>query len=234
MLETVYAVDGILLEVKKIIFLTLGALLIFSSAYLLGRSQASTEKKNNYDLLAKRLFIESPNDPIVNFALLRDKIRTYNTEHDLSGSIYFEYLPTGTSIRVEGDTELVAASLMKIPVVMELYRAAELGRISLDNTVELKEEWLDSRYGTLYQKGAGYSISMRDAARLALEESDNTALAAIGFTASKLLSQEENSIAALDVSFSRDSNKEILISARSYSSFLKCLYFSCYLTHDHS
>lgn len=204
------------------------------SSFLFGRSTVNTQISEKYPLLARRVLLDNPNDAIVNFSSLRESIATYMIENSINGSVYFEYLPTGTSIRVAGDAELVAASLMKIPVVMDLYKAAELGRIDLDSTVELKEEWLDSRYGKLYLKGAGYKISYREAAKLAMTDSDNTAYAAILFNTNKLLSLDENSISASDVSFSRDSTSEILISARSYTSFLKCLYFGCFVNFDHS
>jgi len=207
---------------------------LVASSFLLGRSTAVVSEDIQFPLLARRILVENPNDSIVNFAPLRESIENYMTTNNLTGSIYFEYLPTGTSIRVTGDSGLVAASLMKIPVVMDLYKAHELGRINIDDLVTLKEEWLDTRYGELYKKGAGYQISFREAARLAMSESDNTAYAAILYSTNKLLSLEENSISAADVSFGRDDKREIVISARSYTSFLKCLYFGCFLNYDHS
>lgn len=191
-----------------------------------------TEQENQkaYPLLAKRLFVENPNDTIVNFSELRKTLSAYMQNNNLQGSLYFEYLPTGTSVRVQGDDELVAASLMKIPVVMELYRAAELGRIDLDKKVALQREWLDDKFGTLYKKGEGYELSLREAARIALAESDNTAISAILYSTKDILKIDENVINSLDVSFERNEELLLSISARSYGSFLKCLYFSCYLS----
>lgn len=198
-------------------------------------AQASTaEQAANYPLLAKRLFLEDPNDAIINFSQLREQINTYMTQNNLKGGLYFEYLPTGTSVRIAGDEEQVAASLMKLPVVMELYRAAELGRINLDTTVALKQEWLDPAFGDLYKQGAGYKLTLREAAKLALTKSDNTAIAAILDSTKDLLKTDENVISSLDVAFVRDDKLLLSISARSYASFLKCLYFSCYLTKDSS
>lgn len=219
---------------KKILF-GVGAVILcvgsFAGGYLANKApkSATVQTKNNYPLLAQRLFIENPNDVIINFTDLRQEINAYLANNNLSGSVYFEYLPTGTSIRVQGDEELVAASLMKIPVVMELYRAAELGKINLDQTVTLKAEWLDSKFGSLYQKGAGYRLTLREAAKIALEQSDNTAIAAILHSTEKLLDVDENVINSLDIEFSRNEELVLSISARSYSSFLKCLYYSCYL-----
>jgi len=193
--------------------------------------QSSSELSAKFPLLAKRLFIDDPNDVIINFSDLRMQISNYMTSNGLKGSVYFEYLPTGTSIRYTGDSEYVAASLMKMPVVMELYKASELGRINLDTIVELKQEWLDSSYGALYKKGAGYKLSLRDAAQIALSQSDNTAINIILNSTQGLLKTGENVISSLDVSFNRDDKSQIEISARSYASFLKCLYFSCYVNY---
>jgi beta-lactamase class A len=195
---------------------------------------AAAEAEEQYPLLAKRLFIDNPNDAIINFAPLREKIRSYVKEKNLLGSIYFEYLPTGTSVRVEGDDEYVAASLMKIPVVMEMYKEAELGRLDLDKKIALQEDWLDKSFGTLYKKGAGYELTLREAGVIALQESDNTAISMILNNTRGVLSLQENVISSLDVSFNRDDKSQIAISARSYASFLKCLYFSCYTNFANS
>jgi beta-lactamase class A len=193
-----------------------------------------TSGTNQYPLLAKRLFIENPNDPIVNFSSLRESIEDYYATNNLDGTIYFEYLPTGTSINAGADENLVAASLMKTPVVMELYKASELGLINMDKKVTLQAGWLDNAYGTLYQKGVGYRLSLREAARLTLRDSDNTAVNAIIDSTKNLLSEDETSLNSLDVSYTRDQDKVLRLNARSYSSFIKCLYFSCYLNSSDS
>ena len=194
----------------------------------------AAEAEEKYPLLAKRLFIDNPNDVIINFAPLREQMRAYMKDKQLLGSIYFEYLPTGTSVRVEGDDEYVAASLMKIPVVMEMYKEAELGKIDIDKKIALKEEWIDKSFGTLYKKGVGYELTLREAAAIALKESDNTAISMVLNNTRGVLSLQENVISSLDVSFNRDDKSQIAISARSYASFLKCLYFACYINYNNS
>lgn len=188
----------------------------------------------DYPLLAKRLFVESPNDPIINFATLRQDLKKYISDKGLNGSLYFEYLPTGTSVRVDGDELRLAASLIKLPAAMDLYRAAELGKVDLDKKITLQESWLDGGYGTLYQKGAGYELSLRDAAKIMLTESDNTALKAIAYSTETKLTPDQRAINALDADISQNPDLTVSIGARSYTSFLKCLYFSCYLSKDDS
>lgn len=190
--------------------------------------------KPSYPLLAKRILIDTPNDSIINFSQLRESIESYKIENGLTGSIYFEYLPTGTSIRIAGDDELIASTLMTIPVVMDLYKVSEEGKLNLDDSFQIKEEWISNEYGSLYKKGKLASLTYREAAHLALVDSDSTALNAIRSVTGSILQGTERSISVLDIDFSKDDSQEINISARSYTSFMKCLYFSCHLNYGHS
>lgn len=125
------------------------------AAYLFGKhstNTVTTKDSTQYPLLAKRLFVDNPNDSFVNFVTLRQQLNSYFTDNNINGSLYFEYLPTGTSIRIAGDQLQVGASLLKVPAAMELYKAAELGKINLDDTVTIQQDWLDSAYGDLYKK----------------------------------------------------------------------------------
>lgn len=194
----------------------------------------TAEIRDNYPLLATRIFIDNPNDPIINFSALRTSLENHVAENSLEGSIYFEYLPTGTSIRVGADRKEVAASLMKLPAAMSLYRASEQGRVNLDQAVTLKEEWLDSAYGDLYKKGVGYSLTLREATKIMLTDSDNTALKVVAYNIPPQLTETDNPFASLDVDIVQNNDLTVSVSARSYSSILKCLYFSCYLNKANS
>lgn len=101
--------------------------------------------------------------------------------------------------------------------------------IDLDKKIPIKSEWLNSQYGSLYQKGEGYEISPRDAARLALKDSDNTALLLIwNIIGQDTLKGDNNSLNYLDVIYGYVEDGRIQIGARSYSSILKCIYLSCF------
>lgn len=212
------------------------ALALIGVAYTAGIHHAENNESSNsdYPLLAKRIQIDQPNDSFVNFSGLRSQFKQYFDDNKLTGSLYFEYLPTGTSIRITGDQQEVGASLLKVPAAMELYKAAEMGKISLDKTVTIQEDWLDSKFGDLYKKGAGYQLTLRDATKIMLEHSDNTALNVISYTTNGLLSADQTPVTALDVDIAVNSEYDILVGARSYTSFFKCLYFSCYLSKQHS
>jgi beta-lactamase class A len=228
---------------KKILLVLVFVSVVILASFALGRITATSTKKHNnsalqpdkYSLLARRIFIENPNDTKINFTPLRQKLSQYVDNNNLeTGNIYFEYLPTGTSIRISGDEQLVAASLMKVPMAMDMYKAEELGRVDIDRPQPLQQEWLNNEFGTLYKKGAGYLITPREASQIMLEQSDNTALAVVGDAVKGKLSNAESSINYLDLDLKVNEDKSISMNARGYSSILKCLYFACYNTKDDS
>lgn len=192
-------------------------------------------KPDAYPLLAKRIFVEDPNDTILNFEPLRSKLRDELSYYAENSSLYFEYLPTGTSIRIGDSKQLVGASLLKLPHVMDLYHLAELKRLNLEDHITLKQEWLDDQYGELYKKGAGHSLTIRELARIAIQDSDNTAINGVkALVADARLDPKDSSFNALDVDFGTKQDKTVELSSRAYSSFLKCLYFACYLPKSDS
>jgi beta-lactamase class A len=219
----------------------IGAILVFLlfsfSYWLIKNNESPTDTGNNPDdfpLLADRIFSENPNDVRINFSALRSSLNTYFDTNNVSGSMYFEFLPTGSSIRVNGDTRFRAASLIKLPVAMELFKAAEQGKINLDEKVALKQEWLNEGFGDLYDKGVGYEVSYSEAVKILLQDSDNTALRLIIEATDSAIEIEDRALGALDIEFNLDSDDGILVGTRSYSSFLKCLYFACYNTKEDS
>lgn len=198
-----------------------------------------SEAQGKYPLLAKRIFMENPNDTIVNFSPLRKQIKDYFAKIGIPHSFYFEYLPTGSNIRDGESNELVGASLMKIPIVMDLYKAAELGKVDLDKTVTIPQEAVsnDGVYGNTQGLKPGDQITLRQAAKQALINSDNTAAYVAYINSKDLVPQEEMAIRSLDVELDEQSTATgayVLIGSRAYSSFLSCLYFSCFLNTDHS
>ena len=202
------------------------------------RNDSAEQLKKNraaHPLLSPRVFVENPNDILINFVPLRKQL-----EKKFSGlpegtqySFYFEYLPSGTSMRIGDDNELIAASLIKVPLVMNLYRAAELGKTSLDRTITLTESDLDGTYGSLWEKGAGTKLTLHQLARLALEESDNTAAHAIYSHIDGMLEESDQSLAQLDIDQNLQ-NGQAIINAKSYASVLKSLYYASYVSRQSS
>ena len=68
------------------------------------------------------------------------------------------------------------ASLIKFPVMIEAYRQAAAGQVNLDGMLTLKNEIKVPGSGLLtYHFSAGSSFPLRDAVRLMIAYSDNTA-----------------------------------------------------------
>lgn len=211
----------------------LGLNVVWSILNYKNSTSKSSSLQRSYPLLSKRILTDNPNDILMNFVPLRKKLQTKFDAIAGKKSFYFEYLPDGTSIRNGADQELIAASLIKVPLVMNLYKAAELGRINLDQTVTITEGELDNAYGDLYKQGAGTKITLRQAVEKILRDSDNTATHVVFDRMQGVLKYDEESLARLDVDQNLE-NGQAVINARSYASVLKGLYFSSYLEKEDS
>jgi beta-lactamase class A len=190
---------------------------------------SSLEKK--YPLISKRVLRDTPQDTLLNFLKLRNKMDSMTASYSGDFAIYFEYIPTGVSIGINPNSDFQAASLLKLPVTMAYYRGQEDSGKFSNPVLTLTREMIDDGFGDLWKKGEGYQISAEDAVKLALQKSDNTAVKA-------LLSQiDEKSFDevynGLDIS-SRVYQEYPILNARQYASILKALYFSSLLSFNNS
>jgi beta-lactamase class A len=189
------------------------------------------ELQVKYPLISKRVLSEFPQDILINFLDLRRKLKKEVEPYGSSFGFYFEYLPTGTSIGVNEKNEFHAASLFKLPVVMAYYRMKERTKTKDDPMVTIKQDQLNNEFGNLWKKGEGYKLNLSEAVRLAIEESDNTAAQVV---TSNITKEDFNAVyEGLDINLETDKEGAIL-TAKSYSSILKALYFSSVLNKDSS
>ncbi len=208
--------------------------------YFSGRNSPKSSSQDRYPLLANRLFLQNPGDVIINFQPLRTDIKNYLSSLGISYSFYFEYLFTGTEIRDGDSNRLVGASLMKIPIIMDLYKAVEQGKINLDKSVAVPSDVIngdDTQFGNQENLKTGDQITLRKAAKIALIESDNTAAYTVFRAVDGLLPTQDQSLNNLDIELQAkkgETGSYALISSRAYSSILKCLYFSCFLSLNDS
>src|SRR5581483_1223025 len=70
----------------------------------------------------------------------------------------------------------IAASLLKVPLAIKIYELKNEGRFSLNDTVTIEPSDLDKKFGTLWQKGAGTKLTIREAVEHMVQESDDTAV----------------------------------------------------------
>src|SRR5215469_10594660 len=159
-----------------LLILSLGANFMLLKQIRENASQSESSLREQYPFLAERAINPSySNNLVVNFLPLRDAIHKEINPYGDSFALYFEYLPTGTTIGLNEDSNFTAESLLKVPVIMAYFHKKERLNNTSDPTVQIQKKELNSQFGDLYKKGAGYNINLKDAVKLALQKSDNTA-----------------------------------------------------------
>lgn len=193
--------------------------------------QSRAQLSQKYPLLSKRIFTENQNDILINFIPLRTALREYIASVDNPVGVYFEYLPSGTSIGVNDGLEVILASLVKVPIVMGIYRQYERGVLKKTDTLIMSEKNIDKRFGDLWQRGAGTKMTVQETVEYALKYSDNTATSMLVDALPELAA--DNVFDSLDIA--RDTVGEITyITPKSYSSIFRSLYLSSYLSEASS
>ena len=186
---------------------------------------------NNYPYLARRLFVENPNDIIINFTELREGIIAFNKGREAEIGVHFQYLPSGVTVSVNADTPFFAASLLKLPVAMQVMKEIEKGNVQKNKLLIVENRHIDPTYGTLWKNGVGYTLTVEEALRKSLVESDNTAnQLLLDLVPGRKLSEVLN---YLDIPQVVETG-QLLITPRGFSSILRSLYFSAYLSYEYS
>jgi beta-lactamase class A len=91
-------------------------------------------------------------------------------------AVAVKHLGSGESFRYHGDQVMPTASLIKFPVMIETYRQAAAKKVDLDAFITLKKEDKVGGSGVLnYHFSDGSRFKLRDAVRLMIAFSDNTA-----------------------------------------------------------
>lgn len=90
-------------------------------------------------------------------------------------SVFGKDLITGEKWTYQPDTPLVAASVIKLPILAEAFRQAREGLISMDETFSIRPEWKKPSCGALTYLHDGLTVTLRDLCVLMIILSDNTA-----------------------------------------------------------
>jgi beta-lactamase class A len=106
---------------------------------------------------------------------LRSNIERITRGVNARWGIYIKCLETGEEIALGADEPMDTMSVIKIPLMVEVYRQIEAGTIKLDDRYTLKDE--DKRPGTgvIRTLDAGATLSIKDLITLMNTVSDNTA-----------------------------------------------------------
>ncbi len=107
---------------------------------------------------------------------LESKLIPLVNGHKGEVAVAVKHLVTGETWLYHADVPMPTASLIKFPVMVEAYRQAEEGKLDLTKMISLTKEDKVQGSGVLTQHFSdGVTLSVRDAIRLMITYSDNTA-----------------------------------------------------------
>src|SRR5262245_48446537 len=119
---------------------------------------------------------------------LAERIEPLISAHEGEVAVAVKHLTKCETFSHKADEPMPTASLIKLPIMVEAYRQAAEGKFSLSDTVTFTDDDKTPGSGVLStQFSGGASFSLRDAIRLMIAYSDNSAtnlvLAKIGLPA---------------------------------------------------
>ncbi len=107
---------------------------------------------------------------------LTERLRSLADAHSGRVAIAVKDLQSGTVVRIRDDEAMPTASLIKLAVMVTAYRLAEAGDVDLDDVLTLRAADKVPGAGVLREHFSdGATIRLRDAIRLMIAFSDNTA-----------------------------------------------------------
>lgn len=116
---------------------------------------------------------------IINFKPLKEQLLTIQNKYPQKTYIYFNYLNNAVWVGLNEKDLFTAASTVKVPLAMALFKAIEEGKLKLTDSYALEELDLDKNFGELYKVGSDKQFTIEELVKIMLEQSDNTAMMAI-------------------------------------------------------
>ncbi len=107
---------------------------------------------------------------------LENEIKQLMSQYpSIEPSVYVWSYDDGSYADINADTLYSAASIIKLPVLAELFRAIEKGEVSLSDKMSLTEYYRSEGSGSLQFKAANSNYTIDKLARMMITESDNSA-----------------------------------------------------------
>lgn len=193
-------------------------------------------KNQNFDLLSPHIawqdvdqFLNQQKDLKISYQDMKPPLIQAINNTNGTFAIYFEDLTTGAWLGINEKQKYMPISLVKLPLLVATLKKVERDNLSLEQKVTIKKEFLDDKSGTLYLKGAGYQLSVKDLLIYLINESDNTAF----HTLLNVTSVEEFEAARIAMGLPKINIPE-KISPKDYGNMLRSLYLSTYLRRSFS
>ena len=93
----------------------------------------------------------------------------------LDVSVYIWDSSNGNYVDIQSEKPFPAASVIKIPVLISLYKAIENGKLNKTDKIPLEEYYRSEGSGSLQYQAQGTSLSLSKLAKIMITESDNSA-----------------------------------------------------------
>lgn len=106
---------------------------------------------------------------------LQKQLENYISTRPGKVSVYVKDLATGKTLDIESDKVYVAASTIKMPLILYVYELAAQGKIDLEAKLTYTQEYYAQGTGILQGEPFGGQYTIRELSRLSLEYSDNVA-----------------------------------------------------------
>jgi beta-lactamase class A len=168
---------------KRTIIFIAGGITILGAGMLVGfyipRFISSSTTTTTYQFINPTVSSNIKKHFIINFAPLRKQLLEIQKKYPQKTYIYFNYLNNGSWVGINERDLFVAASTIKVPLAMALFKAVEEGKLKLTDSYSLEELDLDENFGNLYKVGTNKEFTVQELVKIMLEQSDNTAMKAI-------------------------------------------------------
>lgn len=194
-----------------------------------------------YSLLSrniKNLPIDSNQDPdriLLHFVPLKESLLK-NINKFVAGQkigVYIQDATTGAWLGINEDEHFVPASLLKVPIAMAIYKQVELGSLSFEDELIVRQEDVDPEAGVPDRYTVGHSYKVRELLEWMLKLSDNTAK---NMLKGSVDPEDINSVfthVGINNPYTSDTSNQY-VSPRQYERMFKALYFSTYLKAENS
>lgn len=107
--------------------------------------------------------------------MLKEQIKEILQSFSGLVGVYYKNLITGESFGMNEDQPFVAASVIKVPIMVEVFRQVTTGTLTLDTLLPVHEEDKVPSCGVLRMMHKGMSVTVEDLCNLMIVISDNTA-----------------------------------------------------------
>lgn len=118
---------------------------------------------------------QTPKTQLAPLAMLQANIERIATSVNAKWGVYMKCIETGEEIAINADEQMDTMSVIKIPLMVEVFRQIDAGKFKIEDRLTLRKE--DKRPGTgvIRSLDEGIAFTIHDLLMLMIIVSDNTA-----------------------------------------------------------